>query len=162
MNNELRLSAPWILFYKAIEALFKKDKAVKTAYDDENKTIKLYVDGDRKVEALSKLLPQERNFGGVIVKIEVIPANEMKTQADLFKAAFDGNYAFAYIREVTDPFSNRGSYVVFKRDVVQYWADNLSDINGNISTLYEDLARTVFEDSGVFFCTTEADQTIRW
>lgn len=153
MNDGLKLSAPWILYYKAIEALFAKDQAVKTEYDDENKTIKLYVDGDLKTEALSKLLPQEKNFGGVTVKIEVIPANEMKTQADLFKAAFDRNCAFAYIKEDADPLSNKRCYLVFKKDVVQYWADNLSDIHGNISTLYEDLARTVFEDSGVFFCT---------
>jgi len=153
MNDGLKLSSPWILYYKAIEALFAKDQAVKTVYDDENKTIKLYIDGDRKAEALAQLLPKEKNFGGVTVKIEVIPANEMKTQADLFKAAFEGNEAFAYIKEDADPLSNKKCHLVFKKDVVQYWADNLSDIHGNISTLYEDLARTVFEDSGVFFCT---------
>lgn len=153
MNDGLRISAPWILYYKAIEALFAKDQAVETAYDDENKTIRLYVDGDLKTEALSKLLPQEKNFGGVVVKIEVIPANKLKTTTDLFKAAFNGNYAFAYIKEGTYPLSNKVCYIVFKKGVVQYWVDNLGDINGNISTLYEDLARTVFEDSGVFFCT---------
>ncbi len=161
MNDGLKISAPWILYYKAIEALFAKDQAVKTAYDDENKVIKLYVDGDRKAEALAQLLPKEKNFGDVIVKIEVIPANEMKTQADLFKAAFEGNGAFAYIAKNTDPLLGNAYYLVFRKKVVQYWGDNLNDIKGNISTLFEDIARTVFEDSEVFFCT-ESDLSVSW
>lgn len=47
-------------------------------------------------------------------------------------------------------------YVVFKNCVVQFFNDNLNDIYGNISTLYQDIAREIFADAeweGVFYCT---------
>ena len=49
-------------------------------------------------------------------------------------------------------------YVVFKNRVVQYWSDNLGDINGNTSTLYENIARDVFgETDNVCFNTDTKD-----
>lgn len=57
------------------------------------------------------------------------------------------------------PFAiNSFTYVVFEKEVVQYWNDNLADYNGLTSTLYQDLAKEIFEDAnldGVYFCTDE-------
>ena len=45
------------------------------------------------------------------------------------------------------PFAiNSFTYVVFEKEVVQYWNDNLGDINGLRSTLYQDLAKEIFAD----------------
>jgi len=50
------------------------------------------------------------------------------------------------------------TYVLFKNKVVQYFIDNIGDYNGMKSTLYEDIARDIFEDvDGVFFCTALPD-----
>jgi hypothetical protein len=51
--------------------------------------------------------------------------------------------------------------VVFVPEVVQYYTDNLGDINGFRTTLYQELAKELFGDSelsrGVYFCTDIID-----
>ena len=58
MKN-LKLSAPWVLFYREIEAMFGADPDVRVAYDEEENIVRLYVDGEEKAEAIEKLLPRE-------------------------------------------------------------------------------------------------------
>ena len=159
MKN-LKLSAPWVLFYREIEAMFGADPDVRVAYDEEENIVRLYVDGEEKAEAIEKLLPRERTYGNVTVRTAVIPANQLQqSRVALFQAAFQGNPAFAYTKTITGVFTSPISYVVFANKVVQFFADNLHDINGNISTLYEEIALDLFgEDEGICFCTnTEAE-----
>jgi len=153
------LSAPWVEFYDEVEALFKEDKEIKTVYDEDNKIIKVYVSNATKAEALTQLLPAERIFGKVTVQVQVIPANTLDfVPRNLFAVAFEGNPALSFVQDVTGVFENPISYVVFKNKVVQYWNDNLGDIYGNRSTLYQEIAKDVFGDQqGVFFCTDKAD-----
>lgn len=152
-TKNIKLSPPWIVFYEKINALFKDDPAVKVDYDEDTKAIRLYVEGAEKADALSQLLPTEKTFGDITVKVTVIPANmESPSRLQLFQKAFEGNPAFAYIHESGGIFNF--NYVVFKAKVVQYEGDNTGDLNGLTSTLYQDIAKDVFEDvSGVFFCT---------
>lgn len=50
--------------------------------------------------------------------------------------------------------TNPMTFIVFQNKVVQYWNDDLGDINGNCSTLYQTVAKDVFGDvEGIFFCT---------
>ena len=86
MKN-VKLITPWVNFYREIEALFKDDPAIKIDMDDETYTLKLYVDGALKAEALGILLPAEKTFGNVTMKIEVIPANIIKEDKAALKAA---------------------------------------------------------------------------
>ena len=61
---------------------------------------------------------------------------------------------FSYVEEVTGIFSNPITYVVFVNEVVQYYNDNLSDIHGLRSTLYQEIAKDIFETRlGVYYCT---------
>ena len=158
--EKVNLSAPWVIFYKEIEALFKEDPEVKTEFDEDAKAIRLYVDEAEKAEALSQLLPSERTFGNVTVSITVVPANRLgANRIGLFQTAFKGNGAFAYAKTVEGSLGLSLSYVVFKRTVVQFFADNLQDVAGNRSTLYQELAADVFgEDAGVCFCTEPGAQ----
>lgn len=153
MEKELKLSPPWNTFVSELKALFADDPAVIVKYDEGNYEVKLFVTGERKAEALSKLIPSERVYGNVLLKVTVVPANmDAESDEDLFRAAFEGNLAVNEIKGVTTPFGDL-SYVVFRKEVVQFYNDELSDIHGNKSTLFEDIARDVFGDSGVFFCT---------
>lgn len=152
----MKLSAPWETYYKQIEALFGSDPKIKTEFDEETKFIKIYVVGDTKAKAISAIIPSEKKFGNVIVRINVIPANTLfTTQYQRFCNAFEGNPAFAYAKTTDGSHGEfAANYIVFKKEVVQFFNDDLSDINGNCTTLYEDIAREVFgEDCGVFFCT---------
>lgn len=116
--------------------------------------------GDKNA-ALLKLLPAEKKFGNVTLKINIdgpISNLAFPTPKELFETAFNGNPAFAYAVAPVDEgywfFSV--TYVVFKNCVVQFFNDNLNDCHGLISTLYQDTAAEIFEDAdlpNVFYNT---------
>ena len=154
----VNLSAPWVTYYREINALFAKDPEVGVVYDEQEGEIRVYVSNAKKAEALARLLPPVKEYGNVKLNTFVIPANGAENEAipaefDVYKAAFDGNGAVAFTQTVTQ-YGGTFSYIVFVREVVQYFNDNLGDIHGNRSTLYEDIARNVLDVAdGVFFCT---------
>lgn len=155
MSEVFKLSAPWFDYYRKIEALFGEDPDVLVQYDEEENIINIKVDGQDKADAITQLLPEEKQFGSITVRINVIPSNKIPSKIDLFKKAFDGNPIFSYAVVVdTGMTSNTFNYVIFRHKICQYWNDRLSDINGMTSILYEDLARDIFGDiDGIFFNT---------
>ena len=157
------MAAPWTTLFKEYEAMFAGDSNVKVSFDErENgeKTIVLYVTGDKKAKALEKLLPSEAKFGNIVVKIVVKPANKLGEEdiVQLFRDAFDGNEAVSRIQIIKNPFAFDAAYVVFKKKVVQFYTDDLTDINGNCSTLYQEIAKDIFKvNAGISFCTSAID-----
>ena len=158
MEN-IKMVSPWIGYYKEIESLFQEDSTVKVKYDDSKNTIKLYVEDEEKADALAQLLPNRKVFGNITVNIDVIPANKVETpRIDLFRKAFEGNGAVAFIETVDNVSSNAFHFVVFQPEIVQYYNDDLSDINGLRSTLYQDIAKEIFgEREGIYFCTDKME-----
>lgn len=158
-----KISPPWILYVSQINALFSNDPDITIEYDNDNVEVKLYVNNNKKAAALMYLLPFEKKFGNVTLDIIIIPSNhnavekvDLTTDKDYFEAAFENNPVFAFTHVVQGIFTNTLTYVVFKNRVVQFFADNLNDIHGNISTLYQELAKDVFNKDvipGVLFCT---------
>ena len=142
----IKLAPPWITLASEMEQLFKYDPEVHVVYDNDSYILSVYVDKQRKADALAALIPASITFGN----INVIPANGALSttvglsQAQLFENAFEGNGAFAFVKWVTGIFANNLTYVVFKNKVVQYFNDNLGDIYGNCSTLYQDIAKNIF------------------
>ena len=160
MDEKLKLSPPWTMFYKEIKALFEEDEDITITYDEDNVELKLFVDGSKKADALAQLLPEEKTFGSVTLKISVIPADEDTSDImTLFERAFEGNPAVSYTQrcDPTDIF--KMSYVVFEKKVVQFFNDDISDVNGYCSTLYKEIADRIFEGKhdGVYFCTDIED-----
>lgn len=156
---KLKLSSPWEIFYKEIQAMFSEDPCVHVVFDEDNYEVRLYVDGTAKADALSQILTSGKVFGNVSVNVTVIPSNNTTASgvypvAKLYQAAFEGNRALSYIRVVDGIFTNDLCYVVFKNKVVQYFNDDLGDANGLCSTLHQELAKDIFEPAeGVFYCT---------
>lgn len=152
--GKVKLSSPWVLYYHELQAFFEKDSEVEVVFDEEETEIKLFVDNPRKADALTQLLPTEKKFGSMEVKVTVIPANNLKkTKFRLIQEALDGNDAVSYF-DSEDVFTNPIGYVVFDKEVVQYFTDDLSDIHGCRSTLYQDMAKEIFGNlDGVCFCT---------
>lgn len=155
MKEVVKLSPPWITYYRELEQLFDGDAEVTVKFDEDRKAIKLYVDNTDKADALTKLLKPYQEFGNVTVSIEVYPSNmEEKTQLELFETAFKGNVNLSKIKTVTDIFGDKIHYVAFRPLVAQFFDDDIGDINGNKSMLYKDIADNVFkEHDGIFFCT---------
>lgn len=154
---KIGLSSPWTIFYREIDAMFKFDPDVHVIYDEETPAIKLYVENAAKAWALERLLPTEKTFGNITLPITVIPANDPSGTVPtdcLHENAFCGNPAVRFIRMVRDVFDMPYTFVIFTREVVQYFSDDLGDFNGIHSTLYEDIARDIFiPQAGVFYCT---------
>lgn len=165
----LKLSSPWVIYYKELCALFGKDDYVHIVFDEETNTIKLYVEDEQKAAAIETLLPVEKHFGEVTLYINVLPANYKESTAnkfvsvpsnatDIFRKAFSSNPALNFVREVRLLYNNPMTYVVFRNEVVQYFNDNLGDIYGQCSTLYENIARDVLETpDGVYYCTDKPE-----
>ena len=153
MPENFKLSAPWATQYRKIEAMFGGDPDIKLEYvagDGEDPVVKMFIDGQDKADAIEKFY----DFGNVKMKVEVIPANKKESAESLFRTAFEGNPAFSYAVTAEGIFTNPITYVVFKNKVVQFWNDDLSDVNGNETTLFETIAPSLFEPvEGVCYCT---------
>lgn len=163
----IKKSAPWVTYYREVDALFKKDKEVFVVFDEENTELRIYVNSQSKASAIQYLMPTEKEFGNVILKIEVIPANGIKIRnvdetniLGIVCDAFCENDAVYMVTGVRSMFDL--IYVIFRKEVVQYFDDNLGDVNGNCSTLYEVIARDVFRDVGVKYCTDCGKENRTW
>ena len=56
--------------------------------------------------------------------------------------------------------TNPITYVIFKKEVVQYYNDSLADAHGMCSTLYQDIASRILDaGEGIFFCTNTTTST---
>ncbi len=162
-DTRLKILPPWSIYIKKVEALFDGDPqiACNVDYSGLAPSIVLACNNGDKVAALQKILPDEINYGGVVLKIAVdgIPSNKaFVNKKELFDTAFDKNPIYAYSICPADDGYNwfATTYVVFKNCVVQFFADNLNDCHGVISTLYQNLADEILTGpavNGVFFNT---------
>ena len=156
MSEKLKLISPWIDYYRKVEALFRADDDIEVNYDDDQKVIKLLVEGTpSKIDALTRIMPEKVSFGEVELCIEVVPANqEIKDDLELLACAFAGNPAFSFGCHHESVFGTM-LYAVFAREVVQYYSDKINEYRGLTSTLYADIAKEIFKDTvhGVFFTT---------
>lgn len=152
MSN-LSVSSPWAAYYHKLRALFGDDPDIRIVYDNDNVVIDMYVNGNDKADALSKLLPEEVDFGNVKLTVNVIPANNECTEAELIRRAFLGNPHFVDVLVIDGSSTNPFTYCIFEKEVIQYHNDNLADPNGNESVLAQDIAKELFKTNGVYYCT---------
>lgn len=163
-QETLRLSSPWMLFYKQVYAFFAKDSEVSVLFNNEEPEIKLWVRGnDEKAAALGRFIPVTKVFGNVTLNMSVVgddgqPVPDINcTDEEAIVKAFGKNESVSFVKTIETIFGDRKTYVVFKPEVIQYFADNINDIYGVITTLNEYIARDVFSDTlvarGVSFCT---------
>lgn len=152
--SELKLSPPWNTFVNELKLLFGEDTDIRINYIEGSNEVLLYVDNPEKAYALTQILPNQRIYGNVCLNITVIPANNLnEATEDLFRKAFKGNPVLSNVLTVPSPYGSM-NYALFRKQVVQFYNDELCDPHGNKSTLFEEIARDVFgEESGIFFCT---------
>ena len=160
MKNGVWLSAPWYTYYHELEALFGQDPEISMDFseDEGDYTVAMRVRNEEKAYALMQLLPAVRSFGSIAVRIRVIPADE-KAESDynLLLKAFKDNPVFAagIKEEITDM-----NYILFKKEVVQFYNDQFDDPRGYKSTLYKTIADDVFTGvHDVFFSTDLGEES---
>lgn len=155
MDEKLQLSPPWQTYAHEVKALFDGDPQVKVIFDQNELVLKLFVENPAKADALGRILPAEKDFGNVKVQLQVIPADNGKEEsfASDVKTAFEGNRGLEYIRDCVTPFGEM-HYVVLTPRIVQFYNDDMSDVNGNRTMILQDVARDVIGNrNGVYFCT---------
>ena len=164
MNDfRLKILPPWTVTIRKLEALFDGDPliAFNIDFSGEHPSVVLACNNGDKVAALQQVLPEEVDFGNVKLRIVVdgTPSNRAFTsKVELFDTAFAKNPAYAYsVCPAEEGYQWIGTtYVVFNNCVVQFFADNLNDCHGVISTLYQTIAEELLTGSatdGVFYNT---------
>ena len=155
-KNGVKLSPPWCTYVHYIESIFKGDPDVSIRYSEEDYLVQIFVDKEEKYEAIRTLMPSCKAFGNVTLTIQVVPADEDKAQKDIldvFKKAFKGNPNVKDIVSI-EMFGATMNYIVFKKEVVQFFNDDLTDLHGAESTLNEIIAKELFDGYiGINFCT---------
>lgn len=155
----LKILSPWQVWYADVKAMFQEDKEIRVVFDNDTLELTLYVENADKADALGQILPVEKHFGNQVVKVSVVPANVPKTalklnRANIYERAFANNPALDSVVVISGVMVNDITYVIFKKTVVQYFIDDLGDPHGNRTTLYQEIAKNVFEATeGIFFCT---------
>lgn len=159
MSNKknVKMSAPWDIYYRRLYKLFGEDPEIEMTFDRDDYKIVFLVNNEAKADAIGKLLPVEVPFGNITVKIKVIPANGNDSKINLIETAFNGNPVLDYIAsDYSSLGTNPVHYVVFRKEVVQYYSDDLGDINGLCSTLFQNIAKDVLgENDGIHYCTNK-------
>jgi hypothetical protein len=147
------MNPPWITLWNEIDTSVGNDPAVKVAPLDESGTpyvVRVRVRSRPKAVALASLMRPRHEFGNVVVIVEVrdakgnaltpvVPGSPDQL-ADLVRAAFRGNrwYRDVVVKEIL----GWRVYPVFKKRVVQFYNDDLSDLYSN----YNNVASAVFTD----------------
>lgn len=158
-NKKIKLAPPWQTYVSELVVMFGGDPEIRIVYDDPGKEVKLYVSDTSKAEALSKILPIKKRFGNMVLKVTVVFPNldgKEESVLSLFKKAFRDNPVLEYTYGADSPFG-AFNYVVFRNQVVQFYNDQIDDINGNKTTLFQEIAKDLFnENLAVNYCTEAA------
>lgn len=156
MEN-IKLSAPWYTYLHELEAMFEDDPDIIIHYDDEDKKISVFCSKLTKATALEKILKHEQVLGNVTLKIDVIFPNEEGDISDVFNDAFRDNPSLSFATSIDSPLGTH-RYVVFAKKVVQFYNDQMDDIYGNKSMLFQDIAKDIFNPGlAVNYCTERSD-----
>ena len=157
----MKLSAPWYTYQRKVKALFALDKEIEVGdiYDceDGGYAFEITVHNPAKFVALDRVMPKVAEFGNVKLKINVSDDKGDSTVAaiELYKTIFANNPIVKDVKDVKDFTGTLHGYVRFWPEVLQFFNDDLSDFDGLWSGLAQDIAREVFVNQNVHFCTAD-------
>lgn len=171
-NTKIWLSSPWVDYNNELIALFDEDEDIcvedihVSKLIDYDYIISIRVYNHKKFEAMYSLLPDVKEFGDVKVKIVIYDMENESSEKepkliDDLETLFTGNPSFNRVEKLRDATGCEHDFVIFEPEVVQYFDDDLKDLNGFRTCLVQDIARDVFEDlmaKGIRFCTRDLDE----
>ena len=155
------IQSPWVTTYNKINALFERDEdlTISPLSGDEDGVYTFTISSSNatKLNAIEKLLANNYKFGNVTLNVKFVVEDNGKdgiTVADL-KNAFTGNSVVSKIETVVNPVGVSQTFVMFGREVIQFYNDDISDFFGNYNGLAEDIARELFNpvDASISYCT---------
>ena len=157
----MKLSAPWYTYRNKVNALFALDDDIDVGevQEDEDGTyvFEITAHSPAKFIALDRVMPRTVVFGKTVLKI-IVRNNEDDSTASaikLYKTLFEGNRIVKDIKEATDFTGSLQGYIRFYPEVLQFFNDDISSFDGLWSGLAQDIAREVFTNQEVHFCTAD-------
>ncbi len=156
-----KLSPPWYTYHKKVQAMFGRDPEVEVKdlgeIEDGKYSYMILVSEKKKAGAIKAILPQNVEMGNIEIHLTILGPDEDdiapldKSDAEIYNAAFSGNPIFVKtaVRSF-DPLTV--SYCIFKKEVIQFQNDDLTDYYGNYNGLASDIARELFNPSEIQFC----------
>lgn len=125
-----------------LEKLFEADPKVTVEKDYGKPKATVRVEGQAKAEAIERLLPDTVEFGNVTLEVEVVPSNAEATEADCFRAAFEGNPIMDGVAEGYGPAGDI-AFALFVPETVQLREDDISEFGGLSTLTCAELAESV-------------------
>ena len=157
----MRLAAPWYTYQKKVKALFDLDADIEVGDvrqdEDGNYAFEILVHNSAKFIALDRVMPKIVGFDNVMLKINIVDVEDDSTLAaiELYKTIFENNPIVKDVRDIRDDMGMLHGYVRFQPEVLQFFNDDLSDFNGLWSGLAQEIAKEVFTNQNVHFCTAD-------
>lgn len=163
MSNEVgkeKLSPPWYIHRDKLSALFEEDDQVTIGKvekrPDGQYTAEITVSDKEKQAALQQIILQNVNLGNVKLTFTFadpldIPQANDDVSPETFIAAFKGNPILVKAMNAVNPWQLPETVVIFRKEVIQFWADNMADFYGNYNGLAVDIAREVLVPSRIVY-----------
>lgn len=158
------LTAPWYSYHSKLTAMFLGDPQVRVNPLSEdangNYSVNIIVNNAEKAWALRRILIRNISFSNVTLSINVLSIAKDKVSSlknsdavfQFYENALSGNKAFIKIESNS---LSAMSFCIFKKSVVQYYNDDLTDYYGNWNGLFRDIANEIFDFNTypINFCT---------
>jgi hypothetical protein len=113
-----------------------------------------------KIIALSKVLKNEIQMGNITVTISFRCTNDVEVGENAvvtgndYTDAFTGNPLFSKVVTEIFPGGAKVYYAVFKREIITFFNDNMTDYHANSHFIVADIVKEIAnEDSAVNVCT---------
>ena len=164
MSAEVKLSAPWVTYFKMVYNVLTGDPEISmpTVIEDEGDGVySFYIESPNstKIIALSKVLKNEIVMGNITVKVQYRCTNDAYIELlneDIFASdyedAFSGNKYFVKIESVKSPVGSF-DYAVFTRDIISFFNDDMTDYHANAHYIVADIIKQITDPSNVMPCT---------
>ena len=165
-TNTVKLSPPWYILRNKIYNLLGADEELIISELEESETKKgSYVvtissQNDAKLEALKKIMISHFEFGNISVDVdfEYIRDEDDEVTIEDYETAFEGNPYFVQAVETGKGMFQGIKYIVFAKEILQFFDDDLTDLYSNMSIIVADAVKDVCKKyNNVNFCTDDPD-----
>ena len=165
VNQNLTLQSPWVTYFKMVYNLLTVDpeiKMPKSITEGEDGKCSFWIESPNatKIIALSKILKNEIQMGNITVTISFRCTNDVEVGENAvvtgndYTDAFTGNPLFSKVVTEIFPGGAKVYYAVFKREIITFFNDNMTDYHANSHFIVADIVKEIAnEDSAVNVCT---------
>ena len=165
VNQNLTLQSPWVTYFKMVYNLLTVDpeiKMPKSITEGEGGKCSFWIESPNatKIIALSKILKNEIQMGNITVTISFRCTNDVEVGENAvvtgndYTDAFTGNPLFSKVVTEIFPGGAKVYYAVFKREIITFFNDNMTDYHANSHFIVADIVKEIAnEDSAVNVCT---------